>query len=96
MIFEVDVITTSVKRIRVNAETKEQAQLIAKQMDEDKAISDMAFLPSTKAYKAYGKCSQCGRRVGLFYTTDDNSHGFCIPCYEASVRGTQRKNKFSA
>lgn len=96
MIFEVDVVTTSVKRVRVNAETKEQAQLIAKQMDEGKAISDIAFLPSTKAYKAYCKCNLCGKRVDLFYTTDDNGYGYCIPCYRALLRGTQRKDRFTA
>ena len=91
MIFEVEVITTSVKKVRINANNAAQAKLLAKHKDEHKRLAKVAAASVKKDYKAYCKCSLCGRRTSLFYTSDDESQGYCMPCYEVLVKGNQKQ-----
>ena len=89
MIFEVDVVTTAVKRVRVNAEDMAHARIAAKELDDSGIFSEIKSKIVGRKYEPHYRCSRCGRLVDLFFGANDDY--FCIPCYKELSRGWQRK-----
>lgn len=85
MIFEVDVVTTMVKRVKVNASDLSHARMIAKDLDARGCFTDVKYEPNRKAFKAYCRCSRCNKRTQLYYTSDAES--YCLSCFREMTAG---------
>ena len=89
MIFEVDIVKTTVKKVKVNATSLAEAKVAAKELDQSGIFADIKGKIVGKEYDAWYRCDRCGRSVHLFYGAGDES--FCIPCYKKLCEGWKAK-----
>lgn len=89
MIFEVDVVTTVVKKVKVNATDIAHARIVAKELDDSGIFSEIKGKAIEKKYDPHYRCDRCGRPVKLYFKAGSNN--YCIPCYKVLSQGWQRK-----
>lgn len=84
MEFIVDIVTTRVKRVRIQSDSAQHAATAVSHLDDAGALLNVPVTTVTTEYKPRAVCAHCGKPTGMYLTNADEA--FCISCYERLVQ----------
>ena len=85
MLFDVEIMSTTVRRVQIEADNIFHAREAAKGLEKTGAFREMPRILVKKEYAAYYHCDQCNKPVSFYFSLDN--HHLCVSCYKKLARG---------